>query len=213
MIQQYLDASWMNEKSKRSKGKFFESMAHHYQRMSAGAGIRTTLSGDDLSLSPGKGKVPIDQIGMNVKMWIDDPESQVFKERDEEKNVLFQGGYEPIPDIVLFKPTVNGDWRRRNNQNTLRKMLMAIEVKASENKGGRMSVKTISRDIEKLVALRHEVGCLGASFVPVMLIIDTAPTEKERMTSDSLGAVCEHGKSENINLFYFSSDEKREIAW
>ena len=160
-----------------------------------------------------KGKVPIDQIGMNVKMWIDDPESQVFKERDEEKNVLFQGGYEPIPDIVLFKPTVNGDWRRRNNQNTLRKMLMAIEVKASENKGGRMSVKTISRDIEKLVALRHEVGCLGASFVPVMLIIDTAPTEKERMTSDSLGAVCEHGKSENINLFYFSSDEKREIAW
>ena len=48
------------------------------------------------------GKVPIDQIGMNVKMWIDDPVSSLFRELDKRKNPYFQGGFEPIPDVALF---------------------------------------------------------------------------------------------------------------
>ncbi|WP_321505672.1 hypothetical protein [uncultured Methanoregula sp.] len=84
------------------------------------------------------GKVPIDQIGMNVKMWIDHPKTKLFRMYDGEKHPDFQGGFEPIPDVVLFKPSINRDWRRRNHENTLRKMLMTIEVKASERNEGRM---------------------------------------------------------------------------
>ena len=62
-----------------------------------------------------EGMVPLRQIGMNVKMWIDNPVSELFQTLDRRKHQDFQGGFEPIPDVVIFKPSINGDWRRRNN--------------------------------------------------------------------------------------------------
>ena len=84
------------------------------------------------------GKVPKNQIGMNVKMWIDNPVSTLFSELDKRKHEDYQGGFEPIPDVVLFSPGIQGDWRRRNEKNTLKHMLLAIEVKASERKSKRL---------------------------------------------------------------------------
>ena len=159
------------------------------------------------------GKVPIDQIGMNVKMWIDHPKTKLFRMYDGEKHPDFQGGFEPIPDVVLFKPSVNRDWRRRNHENTLRKMLMTIEVKASERNEGRMRPGELISDIEKLEALRQEVRLRDASVVPVMLIIDTAPDEEERMVPGSLDQVCDFAKSVDVGLFYLSPKETREEKW
>jgi hypothetical protein len=159
------------------------------------------------------GNVPIDQIGMNVKMWIDHPKTKLFRMYDKEKNPDFQGGFEPIPDVVLFKPSVNGDWRRRNHENTIRRMLMAIEVKASERNDGRLRPGELISDIEKLDALRQEVRLRDASVVPVMLVVDTAPEEDERMIPASLDEVCEFAKSSGIALFYLSPDDTRETGW
>lgn len=49
------------------------------------------------------------------------------------KNINYQGGFEPIPDVVIFNKNVNSDWRRRNCDNTLVDILITIEVKASES--------------------------------------------------------------------------------
>ncbi|MEJ7871359.1 MAG: hypothetical protein WKF67_03800 [Rubrobacteraceae bacterium] len=70
------------------------------------------------------GGVPPGQIGMNVKMWIEDVVSDFFKVLDLRKAPGFQGGFEPIPDVVIFGPDIQGDFRRRNNSNTLRQMIM-----------------------------------------------------------------------------------------
>lgn len=67
------------------------------------------------------GKVHPGQLGMNVKIWISDAVSD-----------LFRGGREPIPDLVIFSPDIAGDFRRRNYANTLRRMLLAAEIKVSE---------------------------------------------------------------------------------
>jgi len=132
------------------------------------------------------GKVPVNQLGMNVKMWIDDPVSSLFRNLDKRKHQGFQGGFEPIPDVVIFKPSVNGDWRRRNNEVTLLNMLVAIEVKASERANGRLQPSEIILDIQKLAAHREEVRARGADMLPIMLVVDSAPTEKERMTKYAL---------------------------
>jgi len=100
------------------------------------------------------GRVPKTQIGMNVKMWIDHPVSDEFKALDRRKHQDFQGGFEPIPDIVLFSPQIRGDWRRRNNHATLLNMLVAIEVKASERAKGRLTGGEITKDIRKLRSQR-----------------------------------------------------------
>jgi hypothetical protein len=81
--------------------------------------------------------VPSRQLGMNVKIWITDVVSELFRKLDEKKHPEFRGGFEPIPDVVSFRPEIEGDWRRRNREKTLRQMLMAIEVKASERYLGR----------------------------------------------------------------------------
>ena len=132
------------------------------------------------------GNVPLGQLGMNVKMWIDDPVSELFQSLDQRKHQDYQGGFEPIPDVVIFKPSINGDWRRRNNENTLLNMLIAIEVKASERANGRLQPSEISLDIKKLGAHREEVVARGADLLPVMLIIDSASDQKERMTESAL---------------------------
>lgn len=76
--------------------------------------------------------VPARQLGMNVKQWIEQPVTELFKLKSiSKKHPAYNGGFEPIPDIVLFKPEVNGNWQRRNTAVTLANMLMVIEMKAS----------------------------------------------------------------------------------
>ncbi|MGB3614923.1 MAG: hypothetical protein WBA10_14110, partial [Elainellaceae cyanobacterium] len=154
------------------------------------------------------GQVPINQIGMNVKMWIDNPVSYLFKCLDLAKNPNFRGGFEPIPDIVLFSSRINGDWRRRNNKETLLNMLVAIEVKASERKSGRLGKAEIVRDVVKLAAHREEAEAKGSKMYPIMLIVDSAPLRAERITFDSLAAVEEAALAYGVGLLYTSSEHE-----
>ncbi len=124
---------------------------------------------------------PRGQVGMNVKQWITDVVSDRFRALDLRKKDGFRGGFEPIPDIVLFTDRIAGDWRRRNREATLHHALCVIEVKASERAGGRLGRAEILRDIGKLAAHRVEARHRGFDFLPVMLVVDTAPLADERM--------------------------------
>jgi len=126
------------------------------------------------------------QIGMNVKQYIEDPVSTIFRQLDARKHENYRGGFEPIPDIVLFRPEISGDWRRRNREQTLRHMLLAIEIKASERAGNRLTVREVLRDIEKLAAHREEVLARGAGMTPVMMVVDVAPLQEERMRPQTM---------------------------
>lgn len=150
------------------------------------------------------GRVPVSQIGMNVKMWIDNPVSELFRKLDSSKHENFQGGFEPIPDIVIFKPDINADWRRRNQGNTLKNMLIAIEVKASERAKSRLRLAEIELDIRKLAAHREEALHLGSSMLPVMLIIDSAPNESERMKPNTIDQACDLTKNLDVAFMYIS---------
>jgi hypothetical protein len=63
---------------------------------------------------------------MNVKIWIPDVVSEYFRMLDLRKAEDFRGGFEPIPDLVIFRPEIAGDFgpeivgdfRRRNHTNT-----------------------------------------------------------------------------------------------
>lgn len=139
------------------------------------------------------GRVPVDQLGMNVKQWIPNVTSDLFKKLDQSKNESFRGGFEPIPDIVIFSPSVGGDWRRRRADHTMKHMLVAIEVKASERANRRLTYSEIAGDIAKLSAHQEEARVRGYNFTPIMLVIDTAPDPKERITqttSNDLRALC-----------------------
>lgn len=94
-------------------------------------------------------QVPLAQIGMNVKMMITSPVSDLFRELETKKHEDFRGGFEPIPDVCPFSPRVGADWRRRNNEVTLSSLLLAIEVKASERQNGRLRCGEIVNDIKK----------------------------------------------------------------
>ena len=155
-----------------------------------------------------KGKVPLQQIGTNVKMWVDDPVSKLFQNLDKKKHQDYQGGFEPIPDVVIFKPSINGDWRRRNNRETLLNMLIAIEVKASERQDNRLQPHEITLDIRKLSALREEVIARGTDVLPVMIIIDSAPDSKERMTENSLNISQELAFNLDVCFLYVSPNDE-----
>jgi len=150
---------------------------------------------------------------MNVKIWIDNPITALFRELDKRKHKKFQGGYEPIPDIVLFSPEIEGDFRRRNRKNTLRHILMAIEVKASERDQSRLAPGEIIEDILKLEAFRKEARRRRSNFVPTMIVIDTAPDKKEQMTEDSLQFILEEAREHNVGLFYLSPDRQEIVEW
>lgn len=150
------------------------------------------------------GGVPIDQLGMNVKMWISEPITPLFRLLDEAKHEDYRGGFEPIPDVVIFKPQINGDWRRRNNQTTALNMLIAIEVKASERRNKKLSPREIQFDIDKLAAHRDEVIARGADMLPVMLIIDSARSDVERMTTTSLHNCAALAKEKSVAFMYVS---------
>lgn len=150
--------------------------------------------------------VPASQIGMNVKMWISDPITPLFQTLDLKKNCRFRGGFEPIPDVVIFSPAINGDWRRRNRRETLKHSLVAIEVKASERHKGRLRQKEIICDIEKLSAHRDEAIYRGAGFAPVILIVDSAPDLIERMTRNSLECCITRAEKEDVGIIYIATD-------
>jgi len=150
------------------------------------------------------GNIPVNQIGMNVKMWIDNPVSELFKKLAQRKHEDFQGGFEPIPDIVIFKSSINSDWRRRNRQATLLNMLVTIEVKASERKNSRLQPSEILLDIQKLSAHQEEVIARGSDMLPVMLVIDSAPKENERMTKTAIIKSIELSKKLGVVFMYIS---------
>jgi hypothetical protein len=151
--------------------------------------------------------VPRDQLGMNVKQWIDSPVSELFRTWDSKKEEQFRGGFEPIPDIVVFSPEVAGDWRRRNYDKTLRHMLMAIEVKASERAGSRLSQREIERDIAKLGAHREELQHRGSDMLPVMMVVDVAPEAKERMHPETAERCAEEARAADVLWMYVSPEQ------
>jgi hypothetical protein len=150
--------------------------------------------------------VPLTQIGMNVKMQIDEPVSKLFRELDLKKHEDYRGGFEPIPDVALFSPSVLADWRRRNNAVTLSSLLVAIEVKASERANGRLRSGEVVGDIEKLAAHRDEAKHLGSDFYPVMIVIDTAPLPKEQMTSYSFDLAIQSAEELSVGFLYLSPE-------
>ncbi len=109
------------------------------------------------------GRVPSGQLGMNVKMWITGVVTDLFRGLDEKKRPDYRGGFEPIPDVVIFRHDIHGDWRRRNRDKTVKRALMAVEVKASEREKKRLGPKEIVDDVLKLEALRIEALHRGGS--------------------------------------------------
>ena len=142
-------------------------------------------------------EIPSGQLGMNVKIWIPDAVS-----------VLFRGGRKPIPDVVIFSPDIASDFRRRNYANTLRHMLLAAEMKVSERFQGRLQAGEIAKDILKLDALRLEARACEAAFVPAVIIVDTAPDKTERMGSWALKEAREVASSRGVCLFYLSPEDE-----
>ena len=96
------------------------------------------------------GKIPISQIGMNVKIYIYNPKTTFLKEKMNKKHKGYRAGQEIIPDITIFSENVNADFRRRNFENTLKETIYSLEVKASEREKGRLQFKEIMTDILKL---------------------------------------------------------------
>ena len=148
--------------------------------------------------------VPRTQLGMNVKQFVRKPITKLFKKRAKLKHPDYQRGFEAIPDVVVFKPRIAGDWRRRNCDNTLRFPLLIVEIKASERFESRLTAGEIIKDIEKIAAHREEVLHLGGHFLPVMMVIDTAPETGERMVEGSRGAVARAAREHGVSLFYMS---------
>jgi hypothetical protein len=145
---------------------------------------------------------------MNVKIWISDVVSEHFKKLDLRKAEDFRGGFEPIPDLVVFSPEVAGDFRRRNRANTLRHMVLAVEIKASERFQGRLRAGEIIDDILKLDALREEAQAREADFIPVVIVVDTAPDEIERMRHWALREARDTASSHDVCFFYLSPEDE-----
>ena len=155
------------------------------------------------------GRIPSKQLGMNVKIWIEPVTSEYFINLDKRHAEGYGGGFEPIPDIVIFRDEIAGDWRRRNYENTLRQMLLAVEVKASERHLGRLRSGEVINDVFKLEALRTEAHHNeGPDLVPAVVVVDTAPEAKERMTPEARHEVESAARERGVCLFYVSpSDE------
>jgi len=154
------------------------------------------------------GAVPVTQLGMNVKQWIPDVQTDLFKKFDLAKHESSRGGFEPVPDVVIFSPAVEGDWRRRRSENTLSSMLLAIEVKASERDRARLSRAELERDVLKLAAHRGEVRARGHDFHPVMMVIDSAPTATERVRDDVRESVESLARSMEVEWLYAAPEAR-----
>jgi hypothetical protein len=156
------------------------------------------------------GRVPRLQLGMNVKMWLDRPKAKLFRLLDRRKHEDYRGGFEPIPDVVFFDVGIKGDWRRRRNAETLRHMLGAVEIKASERDGYHLRPAEVIRDIEKLAAHREERKYRHKSgFYAAVMVIDTAPDPDERMTKDHVEEISLAARKNGVEFFYLS---KRKVV-
>ena len=156
----------------------------------------------------GVGDVPPRQLGMNVKIWITEVVSDLFKKLDLRKAEEFRGGFEPIPDLVIFSPEIAGDFRRRNHANTLRHLLLAAGIKASERFQGRLRAGEIIDDILKLDALREKAQAREADFIPVVIVVDTAPDKVERMRGWALREARDAASSNGVPFFYLSPEDQ-----
>ena len=150
------------------------------------------------------GSVPILQLGMNVKMYIENCQTELFQMLDEKKHEDFRGGFETIPDIVIFTSNIKADWRRRNRDKTLISTLLAIEVKASERHRGRLRPGEICGDISKLSAHREKVRAKASDFLPVMMIIDTTDELSERMLPSAIEVSKAHAHDSEVEFMYVS---------
>lgn len=137
-------------------------------------------------------------------MYITDPVSEQFKDLVLKRHENFRGGFEPIPDVVLFAPEIDGDFRRRNRVNTLGHMLLAIEIKASERANNRLTSGGIAKDILKLKAHLEEARARGGDFTPAMMVVDTAPDDNERMRPWALEQIKNEASQCEVHLFYLS---------
>ena len=146
---------------------------------------------------------------MNVKIWIEPVTTEYFRNLDKRHAEGYGGGYEPIPDVVVFRPAIEGDFRRRNYRNTQRQMLVAVEVKASERHQGRLTAGEIVNDVYKLDALRKEALSKGGSEpLSAVVVVDTAPEPKERMTPEARGEVETAARERRVCFFYVSPSEE-----
>ena len=143
---------------------------------------------------------------MNVKMWISEPVAPLFQELDEKKHEQFRGGFEPIPDVAIFSEGISGDFRRRNNEQTLKCLSLVIEVKASERDRSRLAVGEVRNDINKLAALRVECNRRESDFYPVVMVLDTAPLTREQMTQYSYNATKVIAEENSVGFLYCSPD-------
>ncbi len=155
------------------------------------------------------GDVPVGQLGMNVKQWIPNVRSALFKSLDAAKHEHFQGGFEPIPDVVIFSPAVANDWRRRRREHTVTCMLAVVEVKASERAGKRLSLGEVTNDVQKLSAHREEVQSMGHDFHPVMLVVDSAHDISERMRLADLTKIRALSSELGVEWRYVSPTERQ----
>lgn len=158
------------------------------------------------------GNVPFDQIGMNVKTTVSNVQTDFFNQRLLLKNPDYQSfGLEIIPDISFFSKNINGDWRRRNFDNTLKETIYSLEIKASERHKGRLTKGEIQSDILKLVAQREETYQLyGKRIGTGMLVVDVAPDLTERMKAPTLDFIIEFAEANSVDLWYFSQDKEIE---
>lgn len=152
---------------------------------------------------------PLGQVGMNVKQMIRDPKTEVFQTLMGKRHEDYRAGVEPIPDVVLFAEGIAGDWRRRNSEATLQAMLLAIEIKASERDRRSLTYAEIRWDIRKMAAQRDEVSArYGRKFIPVMMVIDVAPQETERMSMAVRARCCELASELMVDWYYLGPEEE-----
>jgi len=151
------------------------------------------------------GNVPISQIGMNVKIWINNLKTSFLIERMNKKHINYREGQEIIPDITIFTENVKSDFRRRNYKNTLKETIYSLEIKASEREKGRLQRNEIITDILKLKAQYTETKIKHNKEIGIgIMIIDTAPKENERMRKTTLGEVAEFAKENGVDFWYCS---------
>jgi hypothetical protein len=151
-----------------------------------------------------RGEVPIRQLGMNVKMHIDEVVSVHFKSK---ANPLYSNGCESVPDILIGRPELGADFRRRNYKNTHRNALLAAEMKVSENDGKRMHPGPVLEDIAKIAAIREEALHRDSDIVPAMVVVCTAPLERERLTEYSRREVEVAARELGVCYFYVGPDD------
>lgn len=82
----------------------------------------------------------------------------------------------------------------------------SIEIKASERANSRLSPKEINEDIKKLAAHRSEAQQRGGEMFPIMMILDTAPRTKERMTPNALASALELAAQQGVGLLHCSPE-------